>query len=134
MNYGQRFGDNADWYVNASWQHVGNRYTQPGDQERFNEVFIVGSNGMAFFDPSREMPVKKTLTGVRSSSPLTTWSICLPELNGITAWQSRFTPTIFSMRMHSLSFDRERGGRARQGFNIGTPRTVGVTTRIKFGH
>ena len=33
-----------------------------------------------------------------------------------------------------LSFDRERGGRARQGFNISTPRTVGVTTRIKFGN
>jgi iron complex outermembrane receptor protein len=33
-----------------------------------------------------------------------------------------------------LSFDRERGGRARLGFNIGTPRTVGITTRIKFGN
>ena len=32
-SYGQRMGDNADWYVNASVQHVGNRYTQPGDQE-----------------------------------------------------------------------------------------------------
>ena len=32
-----------------------------------------------------------------------------------------------------LSFDRERGGRARLGFNIGTPRTIGITTRIKFG-
>ena len=31
--YGQRLGDNADWYVNASFQHVGNRYTQPADQE-----------------------------------------------------------------------------------------------------
>jgi iron complex outermembrane receptor protein len=29
-----------------------------------------------------------------------------------------------------LSFDRERGGRARLGFNIGAPRTIGVTTRI----
>ena len=25
--------NNADWYVNASFQHVGSRYTQPGDQE-----------------------------------------------------------------------------------------------------
>ena len=31
--YGQRFNDNAEWYVTASWQHVGNRFTQPGDQE-----------------------------------------------------------------------------------------------------
>ena len=31
--YEQRFSDNADWYVNGSFQHVGNRFTQPGDQE-----------------------------------------------------------------------------------------------------
>jgi iron complex outermembrane receptor protein len=31
-----------------------------------------------------------------------------------------------------LSFDRERGGRARLGFNIGQPRTFGVTVRKRF--
>ena len=31
-----------------------------------------------------------------------------------------------------LSFDRERGGRARLGFNIGQPRTFGVTARQSF--
>jgi iron complex outermembrane receptor protein len=31
-----------------------------------------------------------------------------------------------------LSFDRERGGRARLGFNIGTPRTIGLTLRKAF--
>ena len=31
--YGQRFSDNAEWYVDGSLQHVGSRYTQPGDQE-----------------------------------------------------------------------------------------------------
>ena len=31
-----------------------------------------------------------------------------------------------------LSFDRERGGRARLGYNIGTPRTIGLTARYKF--
>jgi iron complex outermembrane receptor protein len=30
------------------------------------------------------------------------------------------------------SFDRERGGRARLGFNIGQPRTFGITARQKF--
>ena len=32
-----------------------------------------------------------------------------------------------------LSFDRERGGRARLGFNVGQPRTIGFTVRQKFG-
>jgi iron complex outermembrane receptor protein len=31
-----------------------------------------------------------------------------------------------------LSFDRERGGRARLGFNVGQPRTYGITARQKF--
>src|SRR3546814_16958873 len=28
-----------------------------------------------------------------------------------------------------LSFDRERGGRARLGYNVGSPRTFGMTVR-----
>ena len=33
-----------------------------------------------------------------------------------------------------LAFDRERGGRARLGYHVGTPRTVGLTVRHKFGN
>jgi len=31
-----------------------------------------------------------------------------------------------------LSFDRERGGRARLGYSIGQPRTAGLTIRKSF--
>ena len=31
-----------------------------------------------------------------------------------------------------LAFDRERGGRARLGFHVGQPRTLGVTVRKRF--
>jgi len=31
-----------------------------------------------------------------------------------------------------LSFDRERGGRARSGFQVSTPRQIGVTVRKSF--
>ena len=31
-----------------------------------------------------------------------------------------------------LAFDRERGGRARLGFHVGQPRTMGVTVRKRF--
>jgi iron complex outermembrane receptor protein len=31
-----------------------------------------------------------------------------------------------------LSFDRERGGRARLGFNVGQPRIIGRTARQRF--
>jgi iron complex outermembrane receptor protein len=134
VNYGRRFGDNADWYVNASWQHVGNRYTQPGDQERFNEVFTVGSNGMAFFDP---------ITGDAGQENFDWGSLRLPSYNLVNLsagieWDNGLAVSVYANNIFDenplLSFDRERGGRARQGFNIGTPRTVGMTTRIKFGH
>ena len=32
-----------------------------------------------------------------------------------------------------LAFDRERGGRARLGFHVNQPRTVGVTFRYRYG-
>jgi iron complex outermembrane receptor protein len=32
----------------------------------------------------------------------------------------------------NLSFDRERGGRARLGFHTNEPRTVGLTLRARF--
>ncbi len=31
-----------------------------------------------------------------------------------------------------LSFDRERGGRARLGYTVGQPRTFGITARKSF--
>jgi iron complex outermembrane receptor protein len=32
-----------------------------------------------------------------------------------------------------LSLDRERGGRARIGYNVSQPRVIGVTVRHRFG-
>jgi iron complex outermembrane receptor protein len=32
----------------------------------------------------------------------------------------------------NLSFDRERGGRARLGFRTNQPRTIGLTARMSF--
>ncbi len=45
--YGSRFSDNADWYITGSVQHVGNRITQPSDQEPGNGAF----GNMIFYDP-----------------------------------------------------------------------------------
>ncbi|HEU4957511.1 MAG TPA: TonB-dependent receptor [Sphingomicrobium sp.] len=134
VSYGQRFSDNADWYVNASWQHVGNRYTQPGDQESTNEVFNPPSNGMLWFDP---------VTGDFGQEPFDWGSLRLPSYNLVNLsagieWDMGLEVSVYVNNVFDetalLSFDRERGGRARQGFNISTPRTVGITTRIKFGN
>ena len=126
-SYGTRFNDNADWYVNASIQHVGDRYTQPGDQEPTNQSF-----NFIFFDP---------VTGNFGTSTQNVGSLKLPSYNLVNMstgieWDNGLEVTVYVNNLFDenalLSFDRERGGRARQGFNISTPRTVGVTTRIKF--
>ena len=40
--YGQRWGGDKEWYVNASYQHVGSRFTQPADQELNPRSFTHG--------------------------------------------------------------------------------------------
>ena len=53
-------------------------------------------------------------------------------------WDNGFGAMIYVTNLFDenalLSFDRERGGRARLGFNIGQPRTIGITLRKRFGN
>ncbi len=125
-NYGSRFGDSGDWYVNASVQHVGSRYTQPADQENNPRTF---SHGLPFngMDGTEQTVLDLKLPAYQ----LVNFSAGLDFDNGLEV--VAYVNNLFDENA-KLSFDRERGGRARLGFNIGTPRTVGVTTRIKFGH
>ncbi len=124
--YTQRFSDNGDWYVNASFQHVGSRYTQPGDQE----------------DNPRGFPHGLPVFGM-DGSEVTILDLKLPSyqivnLSAGIEWDNGLEVVAYVNNLFDenalLSFDRERGGRARLGFNIGTPRTIGITTRIKFGN
>ena len=99
------------------------------DQEPGNENF-----NFIFFDP---------ITGDfgtvdRNVGSLKLDSYNLVNLSAGIEWDRGLEVSVYVNNLFDenalLSFDRERGGRARQGFNISTPRTVGVTTRIKFGH
>jgi iron complex outermembrane receptor protein len=131
--YGQRFNASSDWYVSASYQHVGNRFSQPGDQEPGAGVFTsVGGNPSLFFDRD---------TGVFGSADTNIGSLRLPayDLVNLSAGLKfdsgleivGYVNNLFDENA-KLSFDRERGGRARLGFNIGTPRTIGLTVRQAF--
>jgi outer membrane receptor protein involved in Fe transport len=116
--------DGWNGIVNASFQHVGSRFTQPSDQENNPRTFV---HGLPF--------------GGAPASAATTINLKLPayqlvnlsvglEINdslSVTAYVSN----LFDENP-LLSFDRERGGRARLGFNIGQPRTFGVTARQRF--
>ena len=115
-------GTNA--FAGVSFQHVGSRFTQPGDQENNPRTFV---HGLPF--------------GGAPATASTTLDLKLPDYQlvnlsagiemdnglGITAYVNNVLD-----ENPLLSFDRERGGRARLGFNIGQPRTYGVTVRKSF--
>ena len=123
--YGSRFNDNADWYVNASVQHIGSRYTQAADQELNPRTFAHGLpfNGM---DGSEVTVLDLKLP----SYELVNLSAGLEFDNGLDV--ILYANNLFD-RSPKLSFDRERGGRARLGFHVGQPRTIGLTLRKAFG-
>lgn len=111
-------------FVNASIQHVGDRYTQPADQENNPRTFV---HGLPFLGAP--------------ASASTTLNLKLPsyELANISAGVERedgLTITAFINNLTNenarLSFDRERGGRARLGFAVNQPRTYGISVRKTF--
>ncbi len=123
--YGSRFGSNADWYMSASFQHVGNRYTQARDQEAGAGVF---SHGLPFNGMDGD---EVTILNLRLPSyNLVNLSAGIEFDNGLDV--ILYANNVFD-ESPKLSFDRERGGRARLGYHVGQPRTIGLTLRKAFG-
>ncbi|PLK28049.1 TonB-dependent receptor [Porphyrobacter sp. TH134] len=111
-------------FVTGSFQHVGTRFTQPSDQENNPRSFV---HGLPF--------------GGAPATAATTVDLLLPDyqlvnLSAGIELDSGLSLTAYVNNLFDenplLSFDRERGGRARLGFNIGQPRTFGVTARQSF--
>lgn len=110
-------------YVAGSYQYVGDRITQPGDQ-------IDGAGNF----------VSNLPFGGASGQDITSLDLVLPSyeiLNlsaGLVAddWEAVFYIKNVTDENALLSFDRERGGRARLGFRTNEPRKVGVTLRHRF--
>lgn len=123
-SYEWDLGTSAMAFVAGSFQHVGTRFTQPADQENNPRTFV---HGLPF--------------GGAPASASTTVDLLLPDyqlvnLSAGVELDSGLSLTAYVNNLFDenplLSFDRERGGRARLGFNIGQPRTFGVTARQSF--
>src|SRR4051794_27112954 len=115
-NYEAPLNSSMDWYVNGSVQRIGSRFTQPGDQEPGAGIF-----NLTFFDPA---------TGGSGVVPTDVGSLALPAYTLVNAsvglrWLSGLELVAYVKNIFDtdpkLSFDRERGGRARLGYNIGQP-------------
>ena len=117
--------DSAEAYFGASLQHVGDRYTQPSDQENNPRSFV---HGLPF--------------GGAPATAATLVDLRLPayeyvNLSAGIDWDNGLGVMLYVNNLFDdtalLSFDRERGGRARLGFNVGQPRIIGFTVRKRFG-
>lgn len=111
-------------FFGGSVQHIGSRYTQPSDQEG-NPVSFV--SGLPF--------------GGASGSDATVLDLRLPTYTIVNLTAGVELPHRLQLSFYVnnlfdknalLSFDRERGGRARLGFDINQPRTYGVSMRKSF--
>ncbi len=117
------FAGGAEAYVSGSYQHIGDRYTQPSDQVAGAGSFSPGFTfGGASGDEVNTIDLKlgdyQTLN-LRAGLVKDNWEVVL-YINNATDENA------------NLSFNRERGGRARLAFFTNTPRTVGVTYRNRF--
>jgi outer membrane receptor protein involved in Fe transport len=110
-------------YFSGSVQHVGDRYTQPGDQAPGAGDFVSGLPfGGASGDDVTSLDLKLQsyeLLNISAGLVFDSWE-AIVYMNNVTDENV------------NLSFDRERGGRARLGFHTNEPRTVGLTLRARF--
>lgn len=122
--YTRPINDHADGYITASLQHVGSRFTQASDQENNPRSFV---SGLPF--------------GGASGANATVLDLELPSyelfnLSGGVSMDSGLDFIIYVNNVFDenalLSFDRERGGRARLGYTVGQPRIFGMTVRKAF--
>ena len=110
-------------YISGSWQFVGDSITQSGDQVLGKGVF---SHKLAYAGIPADQTTEVDL--LLDSYHLFNLSAGLVYNNiELTAYVKNLTDENVK-----LSFDRERGGRARLAYRVGQPRTFGLVTRMRF--
>ena len=110
-------------YVSAIWQYVGDRITQPSDQEpeagEFQHNFTFGGATGTEVTSLNLVLDAYSLIHMRAGLQYDVWEFMLYADN-------------LTNENALLSFDRERGGRARLGYRVNQPFTTGLTIRRHF--
>ena len=126
--YTAEIATETDWSFTASVQHVGDRYTQLADQEPGAGSFA----NSIYYDPA----TGAYGTGAFNFGSYRLGAYNLVNLSTGVSWDSGLSVTLYVNNLFDenalYSLDRERGGRGRLGYNIGTPRKIGVTVRKDF--
>ncbi len=119
----ESFGSGLEGFAAASVQHIGSRFTQPGDQEAGAGTFVsrlpfAGASGLNATVLDLELD-PYTIINLNAGIEADNWALIV-YVNNVADENA------------NLGFDRERGGRARLGFHTNPPRTIGVTVRRTF--
>ena len=115
----------AEGYVTGTVHHVGDRYTQPSDQVPDAGVFVSGlpyggATGTEVTTIDLNLDAY-TIVNLSAGIVVNDWSAMLYVHN-------------VGDENADLSFNRERGGRARLAYFTNKPRTIGLTFRKRFGN
>ncbi len=113
----------SEWFATATIHHVGDRITQPSDQVPGAGDF---SSGLPFGGATGDEVTSLDLL----LDPYTIVNLSTGIEKG--DWSAVLYIQNVGDENANLSFDRERGGRARLGFRTNKPRTIGITFRKSF--
>ena len=122
-NFPVQLISDSDAYITATFQHVGDRITQPSYQVPGAGNFASGlpfggASGADITSLDLELDSYE-IVNLSAGLVKNSWEVVL-YINNLTDENA------------NLSFDRERGGRARLGFRTNTPRTIGVIYRVNY--
>ena len=122
-NFDAPFAGSTGGYITASVQTVGNRFTQPSDQVGGAGSFVSnlpfgGASGNDVTSVDLQLDAYE-IFNLNAGLDFENWALQI------------YANNLFDTNTN-LSFDRERGGRARLGFRTNTPRTFGVTARYTY--
>jgi iron complex outermembrane recepter protein len=129
----------SNWagYLTGTWQYVGDRFTQIGDEDL---TCISGGSGNCpaatlFLDSFGKNTIGGPLTQntFQFDPKLPAYNILNLRVGVLRGkWDTALFVNNVTNETAYLSLDRERGFRGRVGFLTNQPRTIGVSTRMNF--
>ena len=123
--YQWHVGKAALGYATGTYQHVGSRYTQVGDQDLGTlDLLSFGANTIG---------APLTQSTFRYDPLLPAYDVVNLRLGVVwNKWDFALYGTNLTDERALLALDRERGTRARIGYLTNQPRTFGVSARVAF--
>jgi iron complex outermembrane receptor protein len=113
-------------YATGVFQHIGDRYTQFGDQ------YLDGVQSLTSFAPNN-IGGPYTQNTVSFDPKLPAYNIANARVGILKGrWDIALFVNNITNELALLSLDRERGFRARIGYTVNQPRTIGISTRVSY--